>query len=612
MSTKTLRKRIALVAVSALGAGVLSVAPANAVSDNGVSVFSLGSTASTSGSAVTSFTKAETRQQGFVTVTSALPAAAGGVYSVTTGYAATGIVLAGAAIPFIVSTTSSATAGNALSVVVTGGTLSSVAMDSVVDDGGVITDQHVLSVNGSRTVAAVVQNGTTRAALAGIFTVNAAAGSTATIAAYEGTGIDNTATATAGTLLGVWTLTVASASLSGTYNAANSDIDIQPAIAAGGTSSTTQAFDSTARLNNGQVGVIWVRTRDAYLGTVTGALAVTATNSSTVLATNGTVAAADSYSGTTSFSTLASFDGEGYVVVKQPVAGVAGSTTVTITLDGQVLATKTLNWNGDVASIAVDTVNSASIFKNGAADSLAGTDAQAIYYVAKDAAGNAVSLAAAPTITGATGALVGATLSTTVGTTYSLLQTASLGYGYGTLLVPASSLNGAGTYSLKVLNSSGTAITSAVQNVTVSESSLNSFVASWDKASYSPGEIATLTVTGKDSKGNAIADGVAAAGLSLTVAGSATAGFTSVGTACTTSTAFSGGKITCKYAANTEGAWSYSVDVTTATPQSPSVGALKITAGGATSNADVLKAIVSLIASINKQIAALQKALLRR
>ena len=54
------------------------------------------------------------------------------------------------------------------------------------------------------------------------------------------------------------------------------------------------------------------------------------------------------------------------------------------------------------------------------------------------------------------------------------------------------------------------------------------------------------------------------------------------------------------------------MDVTTATAQSASVGALKITSGGGVSNADVLKAIVSLIASINKQIAALQKALLRR
>ena len=38
----------------------------------------------------------------------------------------------------------------------------------------------------------------------------------------------------------------------------------------------------------------------------------------------------------------------------------------------------------------------------------------------------------------------------------------------------------------------------------------------------------------------------------------------------------------------------------------------KVAGPATTSNADVLKAIVSLIASINKQIAALQKALLRR
>jgi hypothetical protein len=37
-----------------------------------------------------------------------------------------------------------------------------------------------------------------------------------------------------------------------------------------------------------------------------------------------------------------------------------------------------------------------------------------------------------------------------------------------------------------------------------------------------------------------------------------------------------------------------------------------VASSGGTTNEDVLKAIVSLIASINKQIAALQKALLRR
>jgi hypothetical protein len=75
-----------------------------------------------------------------------------------------------------------------------------------------------------------------------------------------------------------------------------------------------------------------------------------------------------------------------------------------------------------------------------------------------------------------------------------------------------------------------------------------------------------------------------------------------------------GGQFTCKYGiGNTAGSYAYSTDLTTATSQSASVGSIKIadvTTG--VSNADVLKAIVSLIASINKQIAALQKALLKK
>jgi hypothetical protein len=285
---------------------------------------------------------------------------------------------------------------------------------------------------------------------------------------------------------------------------------------------------------------------------------------------------------------------------------------VTLTLDGAVLATKTLNWNGDVASLAVDTVNSNSIFKNGADLTFTG-GLSGIIYVAKDAAGNTVDLAAAPTVTSQTGSLVGASLAAITGTTNGAIQDAVTGYGYGTMSVPSSALTGAGTYKLKVLNSGGTSITSQEVKASVSDSTgLDSFVATWDKTTYAPGEIAVLTVTGKDTKGNVIADGTAAAGLSLTVAGSATAGLYAVGTACTTATVFSGGKFTCKFAANTEGAWSYSVDVSTATPQSASVGSVKITSGGGVSNADVLKAIVSLIASINKQIAALQKALLKK
>jgi hypothetical protein len=51
---------------------------------------------------------------------------------------------------------------------------------------------------------------------------------------------------------------------------------------------------------------------------------------------------------------------------------------------------------------------------------------------------------------------------------------------------------------------------------------------------------------------------------------------------------------------------------TVSTGTTQTVGYEILGVAGAVSNADVLKAIVSLIASINKQIAALQKALLRR
>jgi hypothetical protein len=80
---------------------------------------------------------------------------------------------------------------------------------------------------------------------------------------------------------------------------------------------------------------------------------------------------------------------------------------------------------------------------------------------------------------------------------------------------------------------------------------------------------------------------------------------------------FSGGKKTYKFiVGSTEGSYSMSVDLpkfnSTTYAQAAVTVPYKISGSGAVSNADVLKAIVSLIASINKQIAALQKALLKK
>jgi hypothetical protein len=148
------------------------------------------------------------------------------------------------------------------------------------------------------------------------------------------------------------------------------------------------------------------------------------------------------------------------------------------------------------------------------------------------------------------------------------------------------------------------------------------YTASLDKASYVPGDIATLTITAKDSAGKPANDyqylgGTTAAGTGATnpvsIAGS---NMTAI-TAPTSVDIFVSGVKTYKFiVGSTEGSYQLSVDLpkfnSSATPQAAVTVAYKIAGSGGVSNADVLKAIVSLIASINKQIAALQKALLKK
>jgi hypothetical protein len=81
-----------------------------------------------------------------------------------------------------------------------------------------------------------------------------------------------------------------------------------------------------------------------------------------------------------------------------------------------------------------------------------------------------------------------------------------------------------------------------------------------------------------------------------------------------TADTFSGGTLVYTYKVdNTAGNYVASVYLPSAATQlTAAVQKVTVNAQGGVSNADVLKAIVSLIASINKQIAALQKALLKK
>ena len=603
MSIKTLRKRIALVAVSSLGVGLLSVVPANAFGAADATLY-IGTTASNTGAASASQTLSSTTSVGFVTLTSTPSGAPTGGYSVTTGTAVTGVVLAGAQIPF--QATGAATSATGVSVVVTGGTLSSISADAPLSATAASTE----TVNGSATVAVSAQTGTSVTTMIGVVTVNAAVGSTVTIASYTGTGITGTTSATNGSLSGIFTFTVASASASGTYSATQSDIWTQPAVAKGTTSGSTNAYDSTAKIDNGKVGVIWFDLEDAYTAAITtGTFAASATNGSYVNVVDAETTG-DAYAATSAFdSTDPDVDGNGWVIVTQPEANKAGSTTVTLSYNGAVVATKTLTWMGDIASIEIDTDNSNGIWSvNSGEDSAA--NQLGLYYKVKDAAGNLINVVNTnkPTLTGGTGAFVGASVTTSNATTITTLQTTSLGYGQTTLIIPDSTLRGTGTFKLRIKNAAGANVDSAAVTMTVADEDLDSFSVSFDKASYAPGEIATLTVTGKDSGGRAIWDGYAAAGNSLI----APSGFTAVGAACGTAKVFVSGAFTCKFTAgNTGGSYGWSYDMTTATPQAAVVGTLSIKTSGVT-NEEVLAAIVKLIASINKQIALLQKQLKKK
>ena len=599
MSIKTIKKRVALVAASALTAGFFSVvsAPTANAADLTATISLI---ASNTGSAVASATDTAARQVGWVAATNAAGTLTADLMTLDDAEAQTGVCLSTCSLPFKFDRTSD-TAG--YGVVVTGGTLSGIA-DSITLTNG----SGVLTVNGNST-AVVLAAGATNSSLRGVVTASSGATSMS-ISFFQGTNVTDLDNATNGSLAGRLTVAIAAANTAGGYSASQSSIYTQIPYATTETASGLLGYDNTGRINNGERASVYVSLKDPYAAALTtGVITATATNGSLVAIKDALPAAGDAFAPTSSFATDANglTGGDAYITVTQPVAGVAGSTTLTIARNGEVLATKTLNWSGEIASIEIIAASTNTIFKNGSAD----TDGSlGITYAVKDAAGNAVTMSAHPTITGATGAFIGASLSTTNNVLYRNLQNSSVGAGNGTLRVPASALNGAGSFKLRVVNGAGANVDSAAYNATVANGATASFTASWDKTTYAPGELATLTIGVKDVYGNSMHDGQALTGLVLSVA----SGLTSVGGTCAATSTITAGIKSCVYAAgNTDGSYSFSVDLTTApSDQSATVGAIKVTGATGVTNADVLKSIVSLIASINKQIRALQKLILRR
>jgi len=620
MSNKTIFKRISLVAITALGAGILSVVPASAddnaaVGENNASsaagILNVATKATVTGDAIVSSTVSANRSRGLLANSTTI-----GLGSLTN----TATMRADGEIVFY--TTSAATAGTADPIntfVVEGGTITDAATSIT---GGILAttasysaDKKTLSVGlddeGSKTISIAVTPST---------------GSTSvTVSMYQTTGASMTvATLTSivdgvtskGTLAQRYLVTVAATSASGVFSAADSYIAGATSTTAdnGGTTNVDATDSLTVTSQTAPYAYININLRDAYdvsLDGGKGALIITGTNGAGIAyKADGTAASSASDFNLTQVSNTSA---AGKITVTKPAAAAnkAFSTTISISWNGVVVGTKTVTFLGEVASMVVTPRRVGSL---GATK----TDAFRVTYA--DSAGNAlIGLGTATTtvVSSTTNQFVTGAAIGTQGTSTDAAK------GSITCAAGSSAYLGGGSAQLQlqyVNTASGTTVKSNVFTASC-QGDAYSYTAAWDKPVYTPGSIATLTLTFKDRDGD-LANGydTFAASNLVTITGGPSA--TAVAIPATTDKADSGSGLvgikTYQFTVGTtEGDFAAVVSVPDVNSRNSSqtnqtaLFSVK-SASTAVSNADVLKSIVALIASINKQIQALQALILKK
>jgi len=537
MSTKTLRKRIALVAVSALGAGLLSVVAVPSANAAGAIDSTAGSVGLLAGPSA-----------GTTTRTAVLLST--GTLVISPDGASVAVVSAGASFTGIT----------------TGG-------------GGADTltaDQTCADFDNAADTASIRPTG--------------AVGTTFTVTTYS-----ETTCAGAATIVDLLTVTIAGTSVSGQLSVANSTVAFTATDGAAATADVSGENTTTV----GTPLFLNVQLKDAYKAPITstaGALVVTVSAGAVVglSADDGAVTNGATFTQAVSSASPADIN----IQVDEATVGTGWSGTITVAYNGVVVATKTGTITGAPAII---TLTNKKVGKTGL------SNAAALEYQVTDKAGNIVVLTATDLKFSSS--------------SNEAVVTDAVGDGNN-------SATAAGTAAFTCTSTAGTA--NLVMQTTLSNASIvksNSvpvrcggaaatYTASFDKATYAQGEIATLTVAFKDAKGQAAnsydsvsantadqvitvnqTERVTVHANNAKVNGSGNLVYTfTVGTA--------SGAVAGKYQAL--------VSFPTVATGATQTVAYEIAGSAGVTNADVLKAIVSLIASINKQIAALQKALLRR
>jgi len=537
MSIKTLRKRIALVAVSALGVGLLSVAPASA------------------------------------------GAIAAGNVDFT----------AAALQPGVCYVSNSNSAGETVATVVTGANFKVEVANGV--------DTTYLSASGA-TVASVSGSfdsvTTTTATDAGT-----ASSATATFkAGAVGTATISVSASASGTVVDTLYITVVAACGNDTYSAAKSFAAAVTLAESKDNSQLATNVDSTdARtVTNGNAGYLAIALNDAN-GTdlsTSGALVATVTGDAWVdlqAEPNGTNPTTGNKSNT---DVLAATGNAHIVSVYQAVTNKPTTAVVTVTFNGTVVATRTFTLQGvattiDIKDVSVGKVGSVGVFRVKVKDAAGNELASKV--VDNDATANAVASISAITS--------GVTSSATTGSDGDWSSATDGQFGCTT----------SGVTTLNVSHVVDTATVVKKSFAIACGGVLDTWTISMDKASYAPGEIATLTVTGKDSKGFPVNTTDTQGTVEY-----AFGGLTAI-TAPTSADKFDSGAGVKTYkfsVGTTEGSFVGSYKIAGATDTAAKTVQYKVAATSASvTNAEVLAAIVKLIASINKQIRQLQKQLRR-
>jgi len=549
-----MKQRIALVAASALTAGFLSVVamPAANAADGDLTV------TTASGSVV-------------------LPTLNGGS---TTG---TGTITLGGSV-----TVGLAAGSVAWEVRVSGGTFQSVTSAT--------------TINASKTVAAAQTPGD---AVTGLIATPTAAGRNMVISTY--TGASATAAASSTTAVKTLTLTVVASGVSGVASAGKSFVQILNNASTIGTASSNTDVTYANIVSAGGAGIFGYSIKDGLSINTASTTVIQATvkSGACVVATS----AAFSPAGTS--IVVANQAGSIYVAQADSINTPPAVCTVDISADGTLIGTKTFTFQGPVATIVVTGLQRG---KTSQANSVAMG-----YITAKDSAGNSIGNVSL------TGELVNpassdSSIVTSVATATTAVASSTVNGGTNPASTPTTigwACGSTSTNSVKIRYKASNGIGGSIYSDSFDATCAGNpatYTASLDKASYAPGDIATLTITAKDSKGVLTNDAATlSAGSTISITGS---NLTAVTTPLSTDT-FSGGSKTVKFTVGaTSGAYNLIVDLplwnSTTYSQTALAVPYKITASSGVTNEEVLKSIVALIASINKQIQALQALILKK